>query len=153
MQEELLEQKTQQQEQSKLITALASDFRSVYYLELDRNRGVCYQARTDLHGFRTGEEFNYLESVTAYCNKYILEPYREEFLKFIQPDAIREGLKENLVISFRYLINVDGHESWEAVRFAGVRHPTVQITWCTAWAHASRTWTPRPGGPWRSNRR
>ena len=123
LQEELLEQKTQQQEQSKLITALASDFRSVYYLELDRNRGVCYQARTDLHGFRTGEEFNYLESVTAYCNKYILEPYREEFLKFIQPDAIREGLKENLVISFRYLINVDGHESWEAVRFAGVRHP------------------------------
>ena len=123
LQEELLEQKNQQQEQSKLITALASDFRSVYYLELDRNRGVCYQARTDLHGFRTGEEFNYLESVTAYCNKYILEPYREEFLKFIQPDAIREGLKENLVISFRYLINVDGHESWEAVRFAGVRHP------------------------------
>ena len=123
LQEELLEQKTQQQEQSKLITALASDFRSVYYLELDRNRGVCYQARTDLHGFSTGDEFNYLESVTAYCNKYILEPYREEFLKFIQPDAIREGLKENLVISFRYLINVDGHESWEAVRFAGVRHP------------------------------
>ena len=123
LQEELLEQKTQQEEQSKLITALASDFRSVYYLELDRNRGVCYQARTDLHGFSTGDEFNYLESVTAYCNKYILEPYREEFLKFIQPDAIREGLKENLVISFRYLINVDGHESWEAVRFAGVRHP------------------------------
>ena len=123
LQEELLEQKTQQQEQSKLITALASDFRSGYYLELDRNRGVCYQARTDLHGFSTGDEFNYLESVTAYCNKYILEPYREEFLKFIQPDAIREGLKENLVISFRYLINVDGHESWEAVRFAGVRHP------------------------------
>ena len=123
LQEELLEQKNQQQEQSKLITALASDFRSVYYLELDRNRGVCYQARTDLHGFSTGDEFNYLESVTAYCNKYILEPYREEFLKFIQPDAIREGLKENLVISFRYLINVDGHESWKAVRFAGVRHP------------------------------
>ena len=123
LQDQLLAQKTQQEEQGKLITALASDYRSVYYLELDQNRGVCYQARTDLHGFRAGETFNYLESVTAYCNKYLLEPYREDFLKFIQPDHIREGLKENLVISYRYLINVDGKESWEAVRFAGVRHP------------------------------
>ena len=123
LQDQLLAQKTQQEEQGKLITALASDYRSVYYLELDQNRGVCYQARTDLHGFRAGETFNYLESVTAYCNKYILEPYRKEFLKFIQPDHIREGLKENLVISYRYMISVDGKESWEAVRFAGVRHP------------------------------
>ena len=123
LQEELLEQKTQQEEQGKLITALASDYRGVYYLELDKDRGVCYQARTDMNGFRAGDTFNYLESVTAYCNKYILEPYREEFLKFIQPDNIREGLKENLVISYRYMISMDGRESWEAVRFAGVRHP------------------------------
>ena len=123
LQEQLLEQKTQQEEQGKLITALASDYRSVYYLELDRNRGVCYQARHDLHGFRAGEQFDYLEAVTAYCNRYILEPYREEFLKFVQPDSIREGLKENRIISFRYMINVDGRESYEAVRFAGVRHP------------------------------
>ena len=123
LQEELLAQKTQQEEQGKLITALASDYRSVYYLELDKNRGVCYQPRKDLHGFSAGDTFNYLESVTAYCNHYVLEPYREEFLKFIQPDHIREGLKENLVISYRYMINVDGKESWEAVRFAGVRHP------------------------------
>ena len=123
LQDQLLAQKTQQEEQGKLITALASDYRSVYYLELDQNRGVCYQERTDMHGFRAGETFNYLESVTAYCNKYILEPYRKDFLKFIQPDHIREGLKENLVISYRYMISVDGKESWEAVRFAGVRHP------------------------------
>ena len=123
LQDQLLAQKTQQEEQGKLITALASDYRSVYYLELDKNRGVCYQSRHDLHGFRDGEEFNYLESVTAYCNKYVLEPYREDFLKFIQPEHIREGLKENMVISYRYLINIDGKESWEAVRFAGVRHP------------------------------
>ena len=123
LQEELLAQKTQQEEQEKLITALASDYRSVYYVELDKDRGVCYQSRTDLHGFSAGESFPYLASVTAYCNKYILEPYREDFLRFVQPDAIREGLKENRVISFRYLINVDGKESYEAVRFAGVRHP------------------------------
>ena len=123
LQEQLLEQKTQQEEQGKLITALASDYRSVYYLELDRNQGVCYQARHDLHGLQAGEHFDYLESVTAYCNAYIMEPYQEEFMRFVQPDAIREGLKENRVISYRYMISVDGHESYEAVRFAGVRHP------------------------------
>ncbi len=123
LQQELLEQKAEQEQQEKLITALASDYRSVYYLELDRDWGICYQSRSDLDGFRTGESFPYLAAVTAYCNQYILEPYREEFLRFIQPENIREGLKENMVISYRYQISVDGRESYEAVRFAGVRHP------------------------------
>ena len=123
LQEQMLRQKAQQEQQERMINALASDYRSVYYLELDRNWGICYQARSDLHGFRSGETFPYLEAVTAYCNQYVTEPYREEFLRFIQPDAIREGLRDNLVISYRYMINVDGKESYEAVRFAGVRHP------------------------------
>ena len=123
LQEQLIEQQAQQEEQTKMITALASDFRSVYYLELDKDLGVCYQARTDFNGFRAGDRFHYLESVTAYCNQYILPEYREEFLKFIQPDAIREGLKDQRVISYRYMIDVDGKVSYEAVRFAGVRHP------------------------------
>ena len=123
LQDQLLAQKAEQEQQEKMITALASDYRSVYYLELDRDWGICYQAREDMHGFKAGDEFNYLEAVTAYCNQYIVESYREEFLNFIQPDAIREGLKESRVISHRYMINVDGKESYEAVHFAGVRHP------------------------------
>ena len=123
LQEQLLAQRAQQEQQERMITALASDYRSVYYLELDTGHGICYQERTDLPGFREGEHFNYLEAVTAYCNKYVAEPYREKFLEFIQPESIREGLKESRVISFRYLINVEGKESYEAVRFAGVRHP------------------------------
>ncbi len=74
-------------------------------------------------GLKAGEEFPYLEAVTAYCNQYVLEPYREEFLRFIQPDAVREGLKESRVISYRYMVRVGGRESYEVVRFAGVRHP------------------------------
>ena len=123
LQKQLLAQKEEQEQQEKMITALASDYRSVYYLELDKNHGICYQSRSDIQGLTAGEEFPYVESVTAYCNKYVLEPYREEFLRFIQPETIREGLKESRVISYRYMINVDGKESYEAVRFAGVRHP------------------------------
>ena len=123
LQEQLLAQKEEQEKQEKMITALASDYRSVYYLELDKNLGMVYQSRTDMDGLKQGETFPYLEAVTAYCNKYVTEPYREEFMRFVQPDAIREGLKQSRVISYRYLINVDGKESYEAVRFAGVRHP------------------------------
>ncbi|MDO4806176.1 MAG: ATP-binding protein [Coriobacteriales bacterium] len=123
LQEQLLAQKAERDQQAKMIAALASDYRGVYYLELDRNWGICYQSRKDLAGFNTGDEFEYLESVTAYCNRYVLEPYREEFMRFVQPDSIREGLKESLVISYRYMISIDGKESYEAVRFAGVRHP------------------------------
>ncbi len=122
LQEELLKQKAQQEQLEKMITALSSDYRSVYYLELDIDHGVCYQARTDLPGFKFGEEFNYLEAVTAYCNQYILEEYREDFLKFIQPDNIMEGLEHSRIISHTYMISVDGKESYETVKFAGVGH-------------------------------
>ena len=123
LQEQLLQQKTTQEQQEKMITALASDYRSVYYLELDSDHGICYQSRADMHGYHSGEDFDYLSAVAEYCNHYVVPEYRKEFMDFVQPAAIREGLKENRVISFRYLINVDGKESWEAVRFAGVRHP------------------------------
>lgn len=121
LQEQLLAQQEQGEQQRKLINALSSDYRSVYFIELDKDEGICYQARTDLEGFKFGEEFKYLESVTAYCNQYVVESYREDFLAFVQPDAILQGLKESPIIAFRYLINVNGKESWEVVRFADVR--------------------------------
>ncbi|MBQ3322586.1 MAG: response regulator [Firmicutes bacterium] len=123
LQEQLLQQQERGQQQRKLISALSSDYRSVYFIELDTDDGICYQPRTDLPGFKFGERFKYLESVTAYCNQYVLESYRDNFLAFVQPDAIRQGLEENPIISYRYLISVDGKESWEVVRFASVLDP------------------------------
>ncbi len=125
LQEQLLEEEKQREQQNQMITALSSDYWSVYYLELDTDDGVCYQAHSDLDGtgFKVGDHFKYLSSVTAYANQYITEPYREEFLKFIQPDAIREGLRNSRVISYTYVVNRHGKEAYETVRFAGVRKP------------------------------
>ena len=107
-----------------MITALTADYWSVYYLELDRNWGVCYQEHSDISdGFKVGEEFAYLESVTAYANQYIKEQYRPDFLKFIQPESIRAALANERVISFTYMVERNGRESYEVVRFAGVRRP------------------------------
>ncbi|MBO6159417.1 MAG: response regulator [Firmicutes bacterium] len=123
LQEQLLHQQKLQDQQSKLITALASDYWSVYYLELDRDHGICYQSHADVEGFKVGEEFPYLASVTAYAHQYITEEYLDEFLAFIQPEAIKNGLKEQRLISYTYKVFRHGKKSYEMVRFAGVRHP------------------------------
>ena len=124
-QEELLQQEKEREEQAKMITALSADYWSVYYLELDKDHGVCYQSHSDLGGtgFKVGEEFPYLAAVTAYGKQYVTEEYLEDFLNFIQPDAIRNGLKANRVISFTYMVRRNGRDSYETVRFAGVRRP------------------------------
>ncbi len=124
LQEELLEKEKQRSQQESLIKALASDYWSVYYVDLDQDSGVCYQAHEDMdNGFRIGDRFPYLASFTAYADTYVAESFREEFLRFIQPENIRSGLKEDRVISYRYIVRRHGRESYEMVRFAGVRHP------------------------------
>ena len=124
LQERLDEQGRMSDQQLKMITALSADFWSVYYLELDRNWGICYQSHSDIEGgFKVGEEFPYLESVTAYAKQYITDQYLGEFLRFIQPDNIRAGLKDARVISHTYMVHRHGRDSYEMVRFAGVRHP------------------------------
>ena len=122
LQEQLLEEERQREQQNKMIAALAADFWSVYYLDLDRDEGVCYQAHKglDAPGVAVGEHFPYLSAVTAYANQYIKEQYREEFLRFIQPEAIREGLRNHRVISHTYMVKRQGRESYETVRFARV---------------------------------
>ena len=124
LQEQLLEAGRRREEQSKLITALASDYRGVYYVQLDDDEGMCYQERSELdHGPKEGEHFPYLKSLTRYGELYVTEQYRDQFIQFIQPESIREGLRSERVISFRYLVNLDGEESFEMIKFAGVRHP------------------------------
>ena len=124
LQEELIKTVRGRKRQASLITALASDYWSVYYLDLEKDEGICYQAHSGIYdGFKAGDHFRYLESVTAYARQYITEAYLEDFLKFVQPDNIREGLKTERVISFRYMVSRQGRESYEMVRFAGVRRP------------------------------
>ena len=121
LQEQLLVKDREQEQQNRMITALSSDYWSVYYLDLAADAGVCYQAHGDIDdGFEVGERFRYLPAVTSYANRYITDAYREEFLRFIQPDSIRAGLRKNRTISYTYMVSRHGHESYEMVRFAGV---------------------------------
>ncbi len=123
LQEKLLAQEKQRAQQDKMITALASDYRSVYYIDLDADEGICYQSNDALEGApAVGDRFGFHELFASYTEKFVAEEYRAGFLEFIDTAAIRKGLAEQTVLSHRYLIQHDGIESYEMMRIAGVRH-------------------------------
>ena len=112
------------EQQDRMITALASDYRSVYHIDLDKNDGVCYRPDpTDSHQTPAGEHFPYYESFVQYAENVVDEKYREEFLNFILPDNIRKSLLTEPIIAYRYLAHRDGKDYYEMMRMAGVRHP------------------------------
>ena len=123
LQERLLEEEKQRARQRRLITALSSDYWSVYYVDLDRDEGICFQESGEEDDYRVGQRFPYLSAITEYAHTFVTEAYREEFLRFVQPDAVRAGLRKGRVISHRYLIRKNGKELFVMIRFAGVRHP------------------------------
>ena len=109
---------------NSMITALSSEYRSVYYIDLDKDQGICYREHTQLEsGLKQGEKFAYVETMKAYAEKFVTEKYREEFIRFMEPDSVRKGLEKESIITFRYTVNRDGAESYEMLRMASVRHP------------------------------
>ena len=123
LQERLLQEKRSGELQNQLITALGSDYWSVYLVHLDKDEGICYQESGEEKDFKIGQRFPYMESIRAYARNSVTDEYRDEFLKFTNPDAIREGLRKQRVISYRYKINKEGKALYVMIRFAGVRHP------------------------------
>ena len=121
LQDELLEQEKQRARLDRMITALASDYRSVYYVNLNKDSATCF-SNDDAHdNIRKDDVFVFSEGFTEYANKFVSEDYREQFLEFIKPENIRKGLKESHLIAFRYLVKKDGVESYEMLRMADAR--------------------------------
>ena len=120
LQDELLEQEKKRAQQDSMITALASDYRSVYYVDLDTGDAVCYRNDKDDDPVKEGDRFGFNRAFTDYANNYIAEEYREAFLEFIKPENIREGLSKEPIIACRYLLIKDGRESYEMLRMASV---------------------------------
>ncbi len=128
MQEELLEQEKKKAEQDKMITALASDYRSVYYVDLDSDDSICYRSDSKVtDDVKEGEHFSFREKFSEYAREYVDEAYREGFLDFIEPSSIRKKLETEVILVYRYLIHREGKESYEMLRMAGVRHAEDRI--------------------------
>ncbi|MCR4889776.1 MAG: response regulator [Ruminococcus sp.] len=122
LQDKLIEQEKQRTQQDFMITALSSDYKSVYFADLDSDNCICYRSSVGKdEGPQVGDEFSFKEAFTRYANERVAESYREGFLRFISPDNIRKRLENETVLTCRYLITNNGKESFEMLRIAGVR--------------------------------
>ena len=109
---------------NSMITAMASDYRSVYYINLDEDDGVCVRSdHQDQEQTPEGVHFSYIGRFTYYGETNVTETYREGFLNFIDPDNIRDALSQQPIIAYRYLAKREGREYYEMIRMAGVRRP------------------------------
>ena len=121
LQQQIARQERKRNEQDNMITALASDYRSVYYVDLDSDDGICYRSKNpEEEPFPVGEHFSFRKIFSDYAETYVAEDYRKKFLSFIEPNAIREALKKETLISLRYLTVYKGEESYEMLRMASV---------------------------------
>ena len=107
---------------NSMITAMASDYRCVYYANLDTDDAVCYRGDPhDPEQTPVGEHFPYLARLTWYAENCVTEMYREGFLTFVNPDNVRSRLAAEPIIAYRYLAKREGCEYYEMIRMAGVR--------------------------------
>ena len=118
LQEELLAQEQLKVQQDNMIKVLAEDYRSVYYVNLFEDDAVCYRSDGTAG---EDEHFSFSEVFTDYANNFITEEYRADFLNFIKPETIREGLKNDLSLIYRYTVKRNDVESYEMIRIVGVK--------------------------------
>ncbi|MBR3569991.1 MAG: response regulator [Oscillibacter sp.] len=123
LQKRLLERERQQRQADNMIQAMAADYRSVYYVNLDKNEVVCYRAdASSKDGIHEGDSFPYLERFNEYAEKFVAEDDRPAFLRFIEPENVRAELEREPLIAHRYLTVKNGEEHYELLRIAGVRN-------------------------------
>ena len=122
--DKILSQEKHQKDLDSMITAMASDYRSVYHVDIDADEAVCYRADpNDLTQIPEGVHFPYHAWIREYCALYVDEEYKEGFQTFADPVNIRDALAERDIIAYRYLARRNGAEYYEMLRMAGVRHP------------------------------
>ena len=108
---------------SGMITAMAADYRSIYYANLDKDECLCVRGSREMdHHMNEGRSFSFRKGFAEYAEHCVAEGDREGFLQFTEPDNIRAGLLKEAMISHRYLaVREDGREVYEMLRIAGVR--------------------------------
>ncbi len=122
--EKIITQEKHQKDLDSMITAMASDYRSVYHVDIDADDAVCYRADPkEANQTPEGVHFPYHAWIKAYCDLFVDEEYQEGFRSFSDPDNVRDALATRDIIAYRYLVRRDGAEYYEMLRMAGVRHP------------------------------
>ncbi len=121
LQEEIISKEREKNEADEMINAMSTDYRSIFYVDLNKDTATCYRASTELKdGAKEGDSFSFSSRFSHYAKTYVDEEDREAFLEFIKPENIRRALEKEALISCRYLARWDGIEHYELLRMASV---------------------------------
>lgn len=119
LQEELLAQEHEKSQQENMINSLAANYRSVYYVDLDRDEAICYRRDEMIAGApEVGERFPYHRKFAAHAARSIKPEYREGYFRCIDPEEIRRRLAEEPIFTYRYLSERNGEERYEQIRIS-----------------------------------
>ena len=103
------DRKNLRRELDNMITAMASDYRSVYHVDLDADDAVCYRADPDdPEQPAEGVHFAFHAHFSDYCARHVDEKYRDSFMHFVDPENIRQALATENIIACRYLAHRSG---------------------------------------------
>ena len=120
-QEQLLVSEKQQRQADSVITALSSEYRSVFGADLEQDALRCYRS-DEAAGIHAGELQPYRKWITAYAENSVAEADRAAFLHFTDPESIRDGLAKEHCLAHRYLTHRNGEERYEQLCFAAGAH-------------------------------
>ena len=123
LQTKLLSEERRRRRQSEMIQALTADYRLVYHLNLDSDEAVCYRVAPEVSeklNRHDSDVVKFAAAIKHYAKNYVAPADREKFLEFVKPENIRARLRENDMISFRYLMTQDGEEHFMLIRVARI---------------------------------
>lgn len=77
-----LELEKQAKTDASMVTAMASDYRSLYYADLDKDECLCVRAASGQEDHMwEGRTFPFHEGFINYADRYVAEADREDFIK------------------------------------------------------------------------
>ena len=120
-QEQFLVSEQQQRQADRVITALSSEYRSVFGADLEQDALHCYRS-DEAAGIHAGERQPYRKWITAYAENSVAEADRAAFLHFTDPESIRDGLAKEHCLAHRYLTHRNGEERYEQLCFSAGEH-------------------------------
>ncbi len=117
LQEELLAQEHEKSQHENMINSLAANYRSVYYVDLDKDEAVCYRRDESISGApELGSRFPFYRKFASYAERFVKKEYLDEYFRCIDPEEIRRRLAKEPIFTFRYLAGRDGIERYEQIR-------------------------------------
>lgn len=120
-QEQLFSTERLQRQADSVITALSSEYRSVFGADLDHDTLNCYRSDEDAR-VQAGDCLPYRKWITEYAENFVAEADRPAFIRFTDPENIRDGLAKETCLTHRYLTRRKGEERFEQLRFAAGEH-------------------------------